>query len=83
MPGKECAMRKWYVPLTIVGIGGLGAFLLSEPGRKALQWIERYVRWDSQGRLEWNEATEAELQRLQAALSALADTLQSRTGISR
>lgn len=76
-------MRKWYVPLTIVGIGGLGAFLLSEPGRKTRQWIERYVRWDSQGRLEWNDAAEAELQRLQVTLSALADTLQPRTGLSR
>ncbi len=76
-------MRKWYVPLTIAGIGGLGAFLLSEPGRRARQWIGRNVRWNSQGMLEWNEAAEAELRRLQAALSALGESLQPRTGLPR
>lgn len=76
-------MRKWYVPLTIVGVGGLGAFLLSESGRRALQGIGRYARWNSQGMSEWNERAESELQRLQAALSALADSLQPRTGLPR
>ena len=76
-------MRKWYIPLTIAGIGGLGAFLFSESGRSALRWIGRYVRRNSQGMVEWNEAAAAELQRLQAALSALGDSLQPRTRLSR
>ena len=63
-PGKECAMRKWYVPLTIAGIGGLGVFLFSESGRRALRWIGSYLRWNSEGLLEWNEAAEAEMQRI-------------------
>jgi len=76
-------MRKWYVPLTIAGLGGLGAFLLSESGRGVLRWMGRYVRFNSQGILEWDETAEAELHRIQAALSTLADSLQPRTETSR
>ena len=71
-------MRKWYVPLTVAGIGGLGIFLFSESGRKTLRWLGQYIRWNSEGLLEWNEAAEAELQKVQEALSAVADTLQPR-----
>lgn len=78
-PSQECAMRKWYVPLTVAGLGGLGVFLFSDSGRRALRWIGQYIRWNSEGFLEWNEAAEAELQRIQEALSTLAETLQPRT----
>jgi hypothetical protein len=72
-------MRKLYVPLTIAGIGGLAAFLLSESGQGAVRWLARYLRWNSQGLLEWNEAADAELQRIQSALAALAESIQPRT----
>ena len=32
-------MRRWYVPLTVLGIGSIGAFLLSERGRSTLRAI--------------------------------------------
>lgn len=76
-------MRRWYVPLTVAGIGGLGAFLFSESGRKALRWIGQYVRWNSEGLLEWNDAAEDELQRIQEALGAIAESLQPRTELGR
>jgi hypothetical protein len=82
-PEKGGVMRKWYVPLTVAGVGGLGVFLLSESGRKALRWIAQYVRWNSEGLLEWNEGAEAELQRLQAALRAITETLQPGAELSR
>ncbi len=72
-------MRKWYVPLTVAGLGGLGAFLFSESGRRALRWVGSYVGWHSQGLLEWNDSAEAELQHIQASLAALAESLQPRT----
>ena len=71
-------MRKWYLPLTVAGIGGLGVFLFSESGRRTLRWIASNVGWNSQSLLEWNEAAEAELQGIQKALSTLAETLQPR-----
>lgn len=82
-PGQECAMRKWYVPLTVAGLGGLGVFLFSDSGRRALRWIGQYLRWNPEGFLEWNDAAEAELQRIQDALSALTETLQPRTELGR
>ena len=78
-PAKECAMRKWYVPLTVAGIGGLGVFLFSESGRRALRWLGQYVRWNSEGLLEWNDAAEAELRRLQDAVTGIAESLHPRT----
>jgi len=71
-------VRKWYVPLTVAGIGGLGVLLFSESGRRALRRVGQYVRWNSEGLLEWNEAAEAEMQRLQAALAALSESVQPR-----
>jgi len=82
-PGEECAMRKWYVPLTVAGIGGLGVFLLSDSGQKVLRWMRQYIRWNSEGLLEWNEAAEAELHRLEDALGAIAESLQPRTELGR
>ena len=76
-------MRKWYIPLTIAGIGGLGAFLYSDSGRRAVRWLREYVRWNPQGMLEWNESAEDELQSIQEALSSLAESLQPRTEASR
>lgn len=83
VPGKECTMRKWCVPLTVAGIGGLGAFLLSESGRRAMRWVGQYIRWNSGGLLEWNDAAEAELHRLQEALTGIAESLQPRTDMGR
>jgi hypothetical protein len=77
--GKGGVMRKWYVPLTIAGIGGLGVFLFTESGRRTLRWVGQYIRWNSEGFLEWNESAEAELQKIQDAVSALAEALQPRT----
>jgi hypothetical protein len=71
-------MRKWYVPLTVAGIGGLGVFLFSESGRRALRWVGQYIRWNSEGLLEWNDAADAELHRLQESVTAIAESLQSR-----
>jgi len=76
-------MRKWYVSLTIAGIGGLGVFLLSESGRRVLHWLGRYAPWSSQEMLEWNEAAEAEMQRIQTALAALIESLQPGTELGR
>jgi len=76
-------MRKWYVPLTVAGIGGLGVFLFSESGRRMLRWLGEYVRWNSEGLLEWNEAADIELQRLQDALTALTESVQPRTELGR
>lgn len=32
-------MRKWYVPLTMLGLGGLGLLFVSDRGQHAVRWL--------------------------------------------
>ena len=70
-------MRKWYVPMAVVGVGGLGALLLTYAGRRRLAWL-----WDNAHRtpetlLQWNEAAQRELDRIEEALNRVAQSLES------
>jgi hypothetical protein len=68
-------MRKVYVPLTLLGVGGIGWLFLTERGREALRWIGESI---AQGRLlQWNEAAQRELDRIQIALNRVAESLQA------
>ncbi len=72
-------MRKWFVPLTVLGVGGIGAFLLSDKGRDTLRrwqalFDEAPERWD-----EWNENAQLELERIQTALNQIAESLRPRS----
>jgi len=68
-------MRRWYVPLTILGLGGVGALLLSERGRAALhKALEKF--WQAPDRLlEWNDSLQGELDHIQTALDRIAESL--------
>ncbi len=33
------AMRRWYLPLTVLGLASLGALILTQRGRQALAWL--------------------------------------------
>jgi len=68
-------MRKWYVPLTVLGLGSIGALLVSDRGRRALQLaLDRLVEAPDR-LLEWNEAAQAELERIQKSLNQLSESL--------
>ncbi len=69
-------MKKWYMPLAILGVGSLGALLLSERGRQALRWVaENFER--HQGKfVEWNDAAQREIERLEEALDRIADSIE-------
>ena len=69
-------MRKWLVPLAVLGAGGVGAFFASSKGREMLRrwlavWDEAPERWD-----EWNDAAQTELDRIQATLNQIAQSLE-------
>jgi hypothetical protein len=70
-------MRKIYVPLTLLGLGGLGWLLLTERGREVLRWISENVQRGPDRLLEWNEAAQRELDRIQTALNRVAESLQA------
>ena len=70
------AMRRWYLPLTVLGLVGLGALILTQRGRQALSWLADNFD-QAETLFEWNETTLRELERLRAAVNQLADSLGS------
>lgn len=76
LQGRD-AMRKMYVPLTVLGLAGLGWLFLSARGRYALRWLGENLGRGPGKFLEWNEAAQRELDRIQVALNRVADTLQA------
>lgn len=69
-------MRKWYMPLTVLGLGGLGWLLLTNRGHHAMRWVAENIHRGPDKFLEWNEAAQRELDRIQVALNRVADSLQ-------
>ncbi len=70
-------MRKWYVPLALLGMGGVGALVLSETGRRAIGWMWEHAHEAPEALADFNQRIEGELERIQGALNKLADTLES------
>jgi len=68
-------MRKWYVPLTLLGVASLGALFLTQRGRQALRWLADNLENAPDTLLEWDETIQSELNRLRAAVNQLADSL--------
>lgn len=68
-------MRRWYLPLTVLGLASLAALILTRRGRQAFALLT-----DSLDGLDtllpWNE-TQSELDRLQAAVNQLANSLDT------
>ncbi len=76
-------MRRWYLPLTVLGLGSLGAFLLSEWGQAVLRNLMEKFEQAPDRLLEWNDSLQAELERIQAALDQIADSIEPRPELGR
>ena len=75
-------MRKWYVPLALLGMGGVGALVLSDTGRRALRWFWDHAHEAPEALADFNERVESELDRIQGTLNKLADSLESESTAS-
>ena len=75
-------MRKWYVPLALLGMGGVSALILSETGRRALRWMWDHAHEAPEALADFNERVEDELDRIQKTLNRLADSLESESTAS-
>ena len=73
---EGAAMRRWYFPMTVVGLGGLGMLLFTDRGRRALALLAEYLPQAPDRFAEWNEAAQRELDRIQAALDQVAENLR-------
>ena len=71
-------MRKWAVPLAVLGVGGVGALMLSERGRNALRWVFHRMEEAPERIAQWNETAQVELEKIQTALNELAESLRVR-----
>ena len=72
-------VRKWTIRMTVLGLGGQGAMLLSERGRKLIRSAaERFGA--APGRLAaWNDAAQEELDHIQHAVMELEQSLGTHT----
>ncbi|MGA2991891.1 MAG: hypothetical protein ABSD88_15560 [Candidatus Korobacteraceae bacterium] len=69
-------MRKWAVPLTVLGVGGLGVLMFSERGRNAIRWMFRRMQEAPDRIAEWNETAQTEIDKIQVAINQLAESLR-------
>lgn len=70
-------MRRWYLPLTVLGFASLGVLVLTRRGRRALRWLAENIENAPDTLLQWNETTQRELERLRTAVDQLADSLET------
>jgi hypothetical protein len=70
------AMRKWLVPLMVVGVGSLGAFFLTDKGRTAVRRWTSYLDEAPEHWEDWNDAARAEMERIQNTLNQIAQSLE-------
>lgn len=73
-------MKKWYMPLAVLGVGSLGALLLSDRGRQVVRWVVENLERHHETFLEWNDAAQRELDRLEEALNQVADSIDGLEG---
>jgi len=61
----------------MLGIGGIGALILSETGRRGLEWLFEQMEEAPDRIADWNDSAQSELEKIQASLNELAEALQA------
>ena len=72
--------KKWYMSLALLGIGSVGALLLSDRGRQAVRWVTENLGRHHEAFQDWNDAAQRELERLEEALNRVADSIEGLEG---
>jgi hypothetical protein len=68
-------MRKWYVPLTVLGLGGLGVLFGTERGRTALRRASDLFEEAPERIAEWNNTIDQEMASIQEAVDSIASVI--------
>ena len=70
-------MRKLYLPLSLLGVAGLVALILSERGRESVRRVLGGWQDAPEPFRGWNDSAQRELEKLQEALERLSRALQA------
>jgi hypothetical protein len=70
-------MRKWYVPLAVLAVSGLGVLFATDTGRRSLRWLAEKLDRAPETLLDWNEIALREIERIQTAVNRVAETLET------
>jgi len=72
-------MRNWLLPVTLMGLSGLGLFFLSERGRKQLNALFDGVALPGGPLGQFNKFLDDRLARIQRALDEVAEALKAQS----
>lgn len=68
-------MRKWFLPLTVLGLGSLGVLVATERGRTMLRQVGRGLDRAPDQLRDWSDAFDDELSKIQGTIDSLNDLL--------
>lgn len=68
-------MNKWYLPLTVLGLGGLGVLFGTERGREVVGRAANLLEELPDVYAEWQGSAEREIQNIQSAVDQIAASL--------
>lgn len=71
----ENTMSRWYVPLTVLGLGSLGVLFGTDRGRRALERASDFLEELPQEYSEWMDMTDREIAEIQSAVNQIAESL--------
>jgi len=71
------AKRLFAVPIAVLGLGSLGVLALTERGRQVLAWLNDQFEQAPDRLLDFNDAVQRELDRIQIALDRVAESLNA------
>lgn len=69
------SLSKWKIPLTLAGLGGVGALLFSPRGRKLVQFAAERISKTPAQLVAWNDSAKDELNHIQQAVQELEHSL--------
>jgi hypothetical protein len=72
-------VSKWKIPLTLAGLGGVGALLFSSRGRKLIHSTRERLNQAPERLVAWNDSAKDELNHIQQALQALEQSIGTHT----
>lgn len=69
----------WKIPLTLAGLGGVGAMLFSSRGRRLIHSIAARFSAAPERLVAWNDSAKNELDHIQQALKELEQSISTHT----